>query len=164
MGEMPTTHHCWKLRTRHCSKSFTQQSAVIILAYRWSFNKRMQPRDGGAWWEAIYGVTQSRTRLKRLSSSSSRSPNTLRHSSWINVSCMHLEWYELCTSIGRIEKITTQTIAGLWFLGGTLYGAGDGSLFRSQALGLMLVFVWASPKADPKTTIWECIIWKWFHQ
>ena len=29
------------------------------------------PRDGGAWWVAIYGVAQSRTRLKRLSSSSS---------------------------------------------------------------------------------------------
>ena len=27
------------------------------------------PRDGGAWWAAIYGVTQNRTRLKRLSSS-----------------------------------------------------------------------------------------------
>ena len=25
------------------------------------------PRDGGAWWAAVYGVTQSRTRLKRLS-------------------------------------------------------------------------------------------------
>ena len=31
------------------------------------------PRDGGAWWAAIYGVTQSRTRRKLLSSSS-RSP------------------------------------------------------------------------------------------
>ena len=29
------------------------------------------PRDGGAWWAAVCGVTQSRTRLKRLSSSSS---------------------------------------------------------------------------------------------
>ena len=29
------------------------------------------PRDEGAWWAAIYEVTQSRTRLKRLSSSSS---------------------------------------------------------------------------------------------
>ena len=28
------------------------------------------PRDGGAWWAAIYGVAQSRTPLKRLSSSS----------------------------------------------------------------------------------------------
>ena len=29
------------------------------------------PRDGGTWWAAIYGVAQSRTRLKRLSSRSS---------------------------------------------------------------------------------------------
>ena len=29
-------------------------------------------RDGGACWAAVYGVAQSRTRLKRLSSSSSR--------------------------------------------------------------------------------------------
>ena len=29
------------------------------------------PRDGGAWWAAVYGVAQSRTRLKPLSSSSS---------------------------------------------------------------------------------------------
>ena len=28
------------------------------------------PRDGGAWWAAVYGAAQSRTRLKRLSSSS----------------------------------------------------------------------------------------------
>ena len=31
------------------------------------------PRDGRAWWAAIYGVAQSRTRLKQLSSSSSSS-------------------------------------------------------------------------------------------
>ena len=29
------------------------------------------PRDGGAWWAAVSGVAQSRTRLKQLSSSSS---------------------------------------------------------------------------------------------
>ena len=29
------------------------------------------PRDGRAWWAAVYRVAQSRTRLKRLSSSSS---------------------------------------------------------------------------------------------
>ena len=28
------------------------------------------PRDGGAWWAAISGVVQSRTRLKQLSTSS----------------------------------------------------------------------------------------------
>ena len=31
------------------------------------------PRDGGAWWAAVSGVALSRTRLKRLSSSSSSS-------------------------------------------------------------------------------------------
>ena len=30
------------------------------------------PRDGGAWWAAVYGVAQSRTQLKRLRSSSLR--------------------------------------------------------------------------------------------
>ena len=29
------------------------------------------PRDRGAWWAAVYGVAQSWTRLKQLSSSSS---------------------------------------------------------------------------------------------
>ena len=32
------------------------------------------PRGGGAWWAAVYGVAQSQTRLKRLSSSSSSVP------------------------------------------------------------------------------------------
>ena len=31
------------------------------------------PRDGGVWWAAVYGVAQSRTRLKWFSSSSSSS-------------------------------------------------------------------------------------------
>ena len=31
------------------------------------------PRDGGAWWATVYGVTQSQTGLKRLSSRSSSS-------------------------------------------------------------------------------------------
>ena len=36
------------------------------------------PRDGGAWWAAIYGVARSWTRLKRLSSGSSRKPGLLQ--------------------------------------------------------------------------------------
>ena len=35
------------------------------------------PRDEGAWWAAVYGVSQSRTRLKRLSSSSSSSNSVM---------------------------------------------------------------------------------------
>ena len=37
------------------------------------------PRDGGAWWAAVYGVAQSRTRVKRLSSSSSSRPVRVAH-------------------------------------------------------------------------------------
>ena len=36
------------------------------------------PRDGGAWWAAVYGVAQSRTRLKRLSSSSDENQRRLK--------------------------------------------------------------------------------------
>ena len=39
------------------------------------------PMDGGAWWAAVYGVTQSRTRLKWLSSSSSSSSQSYSFSS-----------------------------------------------------------------------------------
>ena len=35
------------------------------------------PRDGGAWWAAVYGVAQSWTRLKQLSNSSILQPETL---------------------------------------------------------------------------------------
>ena len=44
------------------------------------------PRDGGAWWAAIYGVAQSWTRLKGLSSSSSHNVwlcRKLRRNIWI---------------------------------------------------------------------------------
>ena len=36
------------------------------------------PRDGGAWWAAVYGVAQSQTRLKQLHSSSSSSSHLPR--------------------------------------------------------------------------------------
>ena len=42
------------------------------------------PRDRGAWWAAVYGVTQSRKQLKRLSSSNSSSSET---STWIYLKC-----------------------------------------------------------------------------
>ena len=46
-----------------------QESANKIkkIGLGWAYEN---PRDGGAWWAAVYGVAQSRTRLKRFSSSS----------------------------------------------------------------------------------------------
>ena len=49
----------------------------------------------GAWWAAIYGVAQSRTRLRRLSSSSSQSCLPLCYSS--NTWKPHLEIWALCS-------------------------------------------------------------------
>ena len=42
------------------------------------------PRDGGAWWAAIYGVTQSWTRVKRLSSCSSNPDSSVCKESTCN--------------------------------------------------------------------------------
>ena len=41
------------------------------------------PRDRGAWWAAVYGVAQSRTRLKRLSSSSSKDYRNWTGEPWL---------------------------------------------------------------------------------
>ena len=52
----------------------SQQSLrSVSLCFSYSSSCLENPRDGGAWWAAVYGVTQSRTGLKRLSSSSSSS-------------------------------------------------------------------------------------------
>ena len=40
------------------------------------------PRDGGAWWAAVYGVAQSWTRLKRLSSSSTLQETRVQSLGW----------------------------------------------------------------------------------
>ena len=46
------------------------------------------PRDGGAWKAAVYGVAQSRTRLKRLSSSSMIVYNSMGSDKHI-MTCIH---------------------------------------------------------------------------
>ena len=53
------------------------------------------PRDGGAWWAAAYGVTQSQTGLKRLSNSSSsqcRRCKGHRFSPWIEKTLWRRAW------------------------------------------------------------------------
>ena len=57
------------------------------------------PRDGGAWWAAVYGVAQSRTWLKWFSSPSSN--NKMRFK-WIlkyGVTKLNLCYYELKNSV-----------------------------------------------------------------
>ena len=54
------------------------------------------PRDGGAWWAAVYGVAQRRTRLKRLSSSSSSSV------SWCVKEILFIGIFEEMTDSGEL--------------------------------------------------------------
>ena len=84
------------------------------------------PRDGGAWWAAIYGVAQSQTQLKRLSSSSS-TPYILRQNlsflsynvlnvysvntliikyRFINLLLLHI-CYLVCSTIGKATQENT---------------------------------------------------------
>ena len=57
----------------------TSLSLFTFMHWRRKWQNALEnPRDGGAWWAAVYGVAQSRTRLKRLGSSSSRPFSPLR--------------------------------------------------------------------------------------
>ena len=59
---------CWENWSTTCKRRklehFLGESNGIPLQYSCLEN----PKDGGAWWAAVYGVAQSQTRLKRLSS------------------------------------------------------------------------------------------------
>ena len=52
------------------------------------------PRDGGAWWAAVYRVAQNQTQLKRLSSSSSSSNGSRRprFGAWVKKIPWRREW------------------------------------------------------------------------
>ena len=62
------------------------------------------PRDRGAWWVAVYGVTQSRTQLKRLSSSSSR---TFHYSTQLST------WHLLSLPLSSFSVITKSYEKGM---------------------------------------------------
>ena len=59
------------------------------------------PRDGGAWWAAIYGVSQSQTWLKRLSSS---------NSSKIYIFIIHLLWTIPCVNTGKLKQFKQEFV------------------------------------------------------
>ena len=56
------------------------------------------PRDGGAWWAAIYGVAQSRTRLKQLS----------RNSSSIHTTIWKIDNNDLLYSMGKFTQYSVK--------------------------------------------------------
>ena len=58
------------------------------------------PRDEGAWWAAVYGVAQSRTRLKRLSAAAAAAAVCkchfkLSHAPWLLQTCKSSVLFQL---------------------------------------------------------------------
>ena len=76
------------------------------------------PRDRGAWWAAVYGVTQSWTQLERLSSSSSSSSSIIPATNYprsklVQVATIMMEHHlaasftlSICVKITEIRKHT----------------------------------------------------------
>ena len=83
------------------------------------------PRDGGAWSAAIYGVAQSQTRLKRLSSSSSSS-------------VQHRELYSvLCNDLYRNQFSSFQSLICVW-----LFVTPCGNRIKKKYSGCMYIYNW----------------------
>ena len=70
------------------------------------------PRDGGAWWAAVSGISQSRTRLKRLSSSSSSCPvKKPKVGYWIMRDHMKTKWPGEELS----QSVLVSKLLGMWW-------------------------------------------------
>ena len=94
-------------------------------------------RDGGAWWAAIYGVAQSRTWLKRLSSSSSSMLLTRRrqwHPTPVLVPGKSYGWRSLegCSPWGRYESDMTERLHFLF--SPSCIGEGNGNPLQCSCL------------------------------
>ena len=72
------------------------------------------PRDGGVWWAAVYGVAQSRTQLKRLSSISSSSRYKISRLQGCNVQHRKYSQYFIITLYGVYSvKISNYSVVHL---------------------------------------------------
>ena len=66
--EESAVHGVAKSRTRLSDFTFTFHFSLLYIGEGngnpLQYSCLENPRDGGAWWAAVYGVTQSQTRLK----------------------------------------------------------------------------------------------------
>ena len=119
------------------------------------------PRDGGAWQAAVYGVAQSQTRLKRLSSSSSSSLKAQLLSlfsfffwefvtSWQNYILIYLEYSTTkcgiresshCLFAHCCKSHCTMQVFYTYSLGGGLDSMFNGAVFILQCLPQCLALV-----------------------
>ena len=93
------------------------------------------PRDGGAWWAAVFGVAQSRTRLKRLSSSSSNAYHYLKLSCWFV--CFLVYSLLTCRSNKTTGPLPVLFQARPWHLNHACYRG----LFHERMSGCYLLYL-----------------------
>ena len=95
------------------------------------------PRDGGAWWAAVYGVAQSWTRLKWLSSSILTSIHHYNSKcNWVAAliffsTCSSLPFSNHPLPLASTDHFTVSVV--LPFLGCYILGITGCSLFRSTS-------------------------------
>ena len=68
------------------------------------------PRDRGAWWAAVYGVAQSRTRLKRLSSMYAHESWTIKKAEHRRIDAFELWCWRRLLRIPRTARRSSQSI------------------------------------------------------
>ena len=86
------------------------------------------PRDEGAWWAAVYGVTQSQTRLKQLSSSG-----------WVTLRSlfnMPESWFDHLKRDGQTFKLISKLLAFLIIKAKKLQRFNSQNKLSSQAFSL----------------------------
>ena len=102
------------------------------------------PMGGGAWWFAIYGVAQSQTRLKQLSSSSSSSSR--QNLKIIQIGIDQKVWGFSKDSVGfpdnSVDIESACNAGGLSSIPGSGGSPGEGIGYHSSILGLPLWLSW----------------------
>ena len=88
------------------------------------------PRDRRVWWAAVYGVAQSRTRLKWLSSSSSVYLGE-GNDTPLQCSCLEIQWTE---EPGRLQSMGSRRVGHDWVTSLSRTGEGNGNPLQYSCL------------------------------
>jgi len=92
-GAQQSSLHClqtfWVARRWLLDWHVISWHSCLIFSNPLQYSCLDNPMDRGAWWAAVHGVAQSRTRLEQLSSSSS---SIVALHCWISFCCCTMKW------------------------------------------------------------------------
>ena len=109
------------------------------------------PRDGGAWWAAVYGIAQSRTQLNRLSSRSSTIIFNVICWSLNHVQLFAIPWtiaHQDSLSIGILQATILERVVipfsgrSSWPRDRTWVSCTSGRFFTIWATGALTIFIY----------------------